>query len=112
MGDHHMAAEQEKNSENVVPLKKSRAGRRSAIRHENPLQTLRYWVEVVGVPQIEIARVLGVSQQNLCDQINNRRPLSDSLLEYLGWERVTEYRRIHTGERCPDWSTTDDQPDA
>lgn len=57
----------------------------------DPLKTLR--AKVAASTQSAVARELGVSRQYIQQVIDSERPLSDGLLERLGYERVTTYRR-------------------
>ncbi len=41
--------------------------------------------------QRALAREWGVSQQYLCDVVNGRRPISESILDRLGLRRVVSY---------------------
>ena len=63
----------------------------------SPEQALRYVLEVLQIRQSNLARTAGITPMKLNDMIRGRRPLDDSLLKVLGWERITIYKKIRDG---------------
>lgn len=60
---------------------------------ETPEAALAYWLDVIGMQQKQICREIGIAPQKLNDMMHGRRPFDDQLLDWLGFERVTIYRR-------------------
>ena len=89
----------------LVADNSKKRGRRVMPRFNSPEETLRYWIEVRGIPQVHIAQTLGCTKQRLCDMLQGRRRYSDELLDLLGWERITEFRRKSGRDGMPwvDW---------
>jgi len=48
--------------------------------------------------QRQLAKESGVSHQHVNDVLSGRRSISDKLLGYLGFERLTIIRRIENGK--------------
>jgi hypothetical protein len=44
--------------------------------------------------QADLARLAGVSPQHINDVLHHRRNMRDPLLNWLGYERVTIFRRL------------------
>ena len=63
----------------------------------SPEQALRYVLEVLQIRQSNLARTAGITPMKLNDMVKGRRPLDDSLLKVLGWERITIYKKIRDG---------------